>query len=158
MSSRSFLVPTSYYWVPSDSSSANIKILFFKSMVLIEKGTMPKISRFVGWGVELLEFLIWCFYDFVKIDNFKFFVLFWVGIFNEFVDFPETFPESWVEVILDAIVCSVIKYRDTCLWGVRQLWPTYYRTGCAVCRPARLLLGSIRVSAGRSSVPPLIWA
>jgi hypothetical protein len=76
---------------------------------------MAKISHFVGIGVYLFEFFVGSFNHLIKVDNFKFLELSGVGIFDEFVDFPEALAQSGVKVIFNAIVSSELMNLNTCL-------------------------------------------
>ena len=69
---------------------------------------MAEVCHFVRAGVKLLEFFVGGFDNFVKVNNFKFLVNFRVAIFNQFVDFPQSFSQSRVEMVLDTVVCPVV--------------------------------------------------
>ena len=78
-----------------------------------KKNTLSKISQFIRVGVKLLEFFVRSLDNFVKVNNFKLFKLFGVWILYKFVNFSETFAQSWVEMIFDTVVCPeviILKY------------------------------------------------
>lgn len=72
---------------------------------------MPNFRHFIGRRLYLLEFLIRCFYNFVKVNYFELFVRLFILILNQFIDFPQSFPQTRIKVILYAIVCPEINYK-----------------------------------------------
>lgn len=80
----------------------------FQIYIITKSHTMPKISHFTWIGVHLLILFIRGLNHFVEVDNLKFFVVLFVVVLDELVDFPEAFSQSGVEVVLYAIVCSWI--------------------------------------------------
>lgn len=67
---------------------------------------MPDIGHFIWRRVDLLELLIRGFNDFVKVNDFKLFVVLFIFVLNKFVDFSKAFSQTRVKVVFYTIVCS----------------------------------------------------
>ena len=81
---------------------------------------MAYVWHLIGQCFDLFKFLVWGLNDFVKINDFKLFKIFFELVFNEFINFSESFPESWVEMVFYAVVGSKLVYEFTFLLNVRR--------------------------------------
>ena len=72
------------------------------------KFTKSNIRKFILFSFNFLEFLVWSFNDFIKVNNFKLFKCFFKLRVDDFVEFPQSFPETRVKVIFYTVITPLI--------------------------------------------------